>query len=489
MRATVPVRAILVEQTDRTRQSSKADIQRFIEESEHKITSLESQINALIELRDREGACLDSLRYIISPIRTLPIELLVEIFSLAIEDETHIEDAHRISQVCSDWRKVAHATPRLWTRAIRVDLGSQKIDGREQLYADGLEAWLARSAPLPVSISLELYRENSDPRILEEVLRIAPRFRSVHCPDFFPLRLIRRLAGCRLDSLEELELGLSDRDPNTSESPALTIAPCLRKARITIASDRQHFLIPWAQLTNLTLYCDSIDIILDILAQCTTLIYASLLTSVWFLDVAPAQLTRAPFTLRHLHTLSLDFGYPDHARQFCGVVSAPALEKLHIDFSTMRGIHLEVPLTALLVGSSKITRLEISSGPYAPTSHELIVALGHTTHLTHLKLAYPHDYSFDDTLIEALSCKDGVAALVPHLHDLVLDDIIEDGFATDALENMLVSRWRTDAEIRSGSSAVARWSHVVLRGRYSEQFMERMKLLQRKGLPLKLVID
>ncbi|KAJ6466201.1 hypothetical protein C8R45DRAFT_839520, partial [Mycena sanguinolenta] len=109
------VRAILVEQTERTRQSSKADIERFIKESQLKIASLESQICTFVQLRDRERTCVDSLRYIISPIRTLPIELLVEVFRLAIDDETHVEDTHRISQVCSDWRNVAHATPRLWT--------------------------------------------------------------------------------------------------------------------------------------------------------------------------------------------------------------------------------------------------------------------------------------------------------------------------------------------------------------------------------------
>ncbi|KAJ6466269.1 hypothetical protein C8R45DRAFT_776956, partial [Mycena sanguinolenta] len=95
--------------------SSKADIARFIEESERKITSLESQIRSLVELRDREWACLDSLRYLMSPIRGLPIELLVEIFRLAIDDKTHVEDAYRISQICADWREVAHTTPRLWT--------------------------------------------------------------------------------------------------------------------------------------------------------------------------------------------------------------------------------------------------------------------------------------------------------------------------------------------------------------------------------------
>ncbi|KAJ6466204.1 hypothetical protein C8R45DRAFT_483340 [Mycena sanguinolenta] len=199
---TAPVfRAILVEQTERTRRSSKADIARFIEESEHRIASLESQIRILVELRERERVCVDALRYIISPIRTLPIELLVEIFELAINDETHVEDVYRISQICADWRKVAHATPRLWTRPICVDL-AYRSGSRGQLYADGLEA--------------------CDPRIPEHIFRISPRFHSLYCPDSLPLSIMSRLAECRLDSLEELQLGLvGHSDHNTPPIPPL----------------------------------------------------------------------------------------------------------------------------------------------------------------------------------------------------------------------------------------------------------------------------
>ncbi|KAF7357521.1 hypothetical protein MSAN_01348400 [Mycena sanguinolenta] len=130
-----------------------------------------SQIDTLVGLRDRERVCLDVLRHIISPIRTLPIELLAEIFELTIDDESHfedtyVEDTYRISQICSDWRVIAHATPRLWTQHIRVTLGAEQISGRKH-YANGLGAWWARSAPLPVAVSFERVRENIDPHVLE----------------------------------------------------------------------------------------------------------------------------------------------------------------------------------------------------------------------------------------------------------------------------------------------------------------------------------
>jgi hypothetical protein len=86
----VRVRAAFIEQAERTRRSSQADIERLIKESELKIISLD-------ELRDRERACFAALKFLIPPIRTLPVELLADIFGVAIHDDTHIHDAFRIS--------------------------------------------------------------------------------------------------------------------------------------------------------------------------------------------------------------------------------------------------------------------------------------------------------------------------------------------------------------------------------------------------------
>ncbi|KAJ6459541.1 hypothetical protein C8R45DRAFT_1109413 [Mycena sanguinolenta] len=424
---------------------------------------------------------LDSYQY---PVLALPNEIAIEIFLHFLPE---FPRCPLISQVCSDWRKVVYGTPRLWAGPICVDLGSRS-DGRGQLYADGLEEWLARSAPAPVSVSLKLERlePNIDARTLELVLCIAPRLYSLHCPSS-PFWLIRRLAECRLDSLEELELGWSYSDLDTFETLPLTTAPRLRKASISNAAGELHILVPWAQLTHLTLDFDSSDIILDILSQCATLTSASLITSGWSRHVAAAQSTRPPLTLSHMHTLSLDFGPPELMMQILGVVSAPALEILRLNFWDLRGEMQPVsPLAAFLMLSPNITQLEIVCGAYGPTSHALIIILRHTVRLTHLKLVSPDTDSLDDALIAAMSYEDNVTLLVPHLRDLVLADIDADGIATEALEHMLFSRWRTDAEITS-NPAVARWSRLELWGEYNERFVERMEILQRKGLPLKLI--
>ncbi|KAJ6466223.1 hypothetical protein C8R45DRAFT_1079512 [Mycena sanguinolenta] len=466
----ISVRAILAEQTERTRQSSKVDIERFIQRSEEKIASLESQISTLVELRDRERAYVDALRHIMSPIRTLPIELLVEIFQLAIDDDTHIEDAHRISQICSGWRVIAHSTPRLWTRTIHVDLDNR--DGREELYVASLKAWLARSAPLPLPVSLELVGEDPCQRILETVLSIAPRVQSLRC-NKFSSSIFSPLARCRLDSLEELSLDIPGSFPTP---PVFTMVPRLRKFSMTLLPTRTQVIVPWAQLTDITLDSNSPDLILDILAQCTHLMQVSICTSGWFSSTS-SRLTRHPFALSQLHTLSLDVGYSQDIAHFLDALSAPALRSLCLNFMGMQdSMQSAAPLTAFLMQSPNITRLKILYGPCELASHQLIVALEHTPRLTHLALAYASGVYFNDALVDALTYKHGVAPLVPHLHNLLLHKIYQEGFETSALEHMFLSRWWSDADAsQSHSHAVARWSRVGLSGDWCEPLLETLR--------------
>jgi hypothetical protein len=112
-----------------------------------------------------------------------------------------------------------HSTPRLWNRNFRVDLPS--IDS-DEFYADGLKDWLARSAPLPVPITwCGRQWEIISCLSLEEVLRIAPRWRSLQCLHFqwiSPAWLVQRVAQCNLESLETLSLEVPRTNPGTALS-------------------------------------------------------------------------------------------------------------------------------------------------------------------------------------------------------------------------------------------------------------------------------
>ncbi|KAF7357629.1 F-box domain-containing protein [Mycena sanguinolenta] len=468
--------------------SSKEDIERLIQGSQLRISSLDSQIKSLVEIRDRERACVAALRYLISPIHTLPVELLIEIFKLSIDDVTHIEDAFRISQVCSHWRRTAHNSPRLWTRPLEVDVGKSKKSTRA--YADGLKTWLGRSAPLPLDITLLLDSTGVSRRILEEVLRISLRWRALlfdwegYEPP--PLSLVSRLAECRLDSLEELDLGRDAivRDIDIPDLPSFAAAPNLQVLTICIESNALICGMPWAQLIYLHLECySSPDDALDILAQCANLESASIRIRGWESDGLAAN--RDMITLTNLDDLSIPFcGLEEHVTPFFGSLSAPALTTLSLDFSDMQGglQWTKAYLTEFQLRAPNITRLVFHYGGLTP--EDFTTALRYTPSLAELELNACH--YFDNTVISALSYEDEVKPLASCLHHLVLSHIHE-RFTADNLAGMLASRWWTDAsELATRlDPPVVRWTYLNFEG-FRGQLRDRMAVLQREGLPIRL---
>ncbi|KAF7354795.1 F-box domain-containing protein [Mycena sanguinolenta] len=463
------MRAALLEQTERTQNSSKADVERFIEESELKISSLESQISALVELRDRERACVAALRHLFSPIRTLPVELLAVFFGLAIRSDTrlYVRDVLRISQVCSGWRQVAHSTPRLWARALQVDLGLGRGRHGEQVYVDGLKTWLQRSAPLTVPISLMLDDRISQ-YMVEEVLETAPRWRTLdlNAPANMPPSFSNRLADARLDNLEELDLTRIRLNEYAAPTPLplFTAVPRLRKLRFRIYSDTFTNFVPWTQLTDVDLHSCSPDIVFDILSQCTNLVRANI-----SVDGSPAKV--GTIALNHLRVLTLRLiGGGRRVPPFLDHMLAPALRELRL---VSAGAWSETSFTAFQLRAPNITQLDLQDS--CLTSDDLRTAIRNAPSLTHLKISCCR-YCINDTLIDALCNKAGVSPLAPHLHNLYLD-YIGNKLTEDLLAGMIVSRWWTDAELESRlvPPAVSRWTRVQLYGSFSEQFINSLK--------------
>ncbi|KAJ6466300.1 hypothetical protein C8R45DRAFT_1021225 [Mycena sanguinolenta] len=439
------VRAAVLEQTERTRQCSKVDIQRFIEESESKIISLDSQISALVELRDSQRTCILALRYIISPIRTLPVELLAEIFDLAIRNHTHIDDTHRISQVCSHWRQVAHRTPRLWTRSLTVD-------SRKEDYADGLKTWLARSAPLPLPIAFVLMTQTINPDILEAVLEVAPRMSSleIFAVDPMPSSLVRQVGQCRLDNLVDLNLlgTIEDTDPTPISFAAV---PRLRKLRIS--STTPQLFVPWAQLTNLNVNDVSPEVAFSILSQCASLLEAAVVIPGW-----PQEVKQSILVFNQLHTLFLEFiETSEDIASFFDCFSTPLLQDLELVFTPVQWP--QTHFSAFQLRTPNITQLGFAYSE-SLTSDDVVAAIRNSPLLTHLKIN-SCDECFDDVFIRTLHYEDGVAPLVPHLQNLTLWSG-KANFTEEILAGMIASRWWSDAELGSKATppAVARWADV-----------------------------
>jgi hypothetical protein len=351
----------------------------------------------------------------------------------------------------------------------------------EEVYADRLNAWLARSAPLPIPISLQYtdWSKNTSFCITKEVLRIASRLRSVGISDPMSVSFVRQLAACRLDSLEELDLGvIYDKEQEISDPKTMLLfstVPRLRKLHMNLHPDSTRVLVPWARLTDLTARDASPDTALDIIAQCTGLVKASVGTIGW--PQVPQARTNS-VTLNHLRVLSLIFWETSlYFMPFLDCLSAPALEELCLNFGDISPMQPWAPagFTAFQLRSPNITRLDLNCSNL--TSDDLTTALLHAPSLTHLKLTYC-PYCFDDSLIGALHFRDGVQPLCPRLHHLVLEEIIDIGVQSeDILARMIASRWWTDTELAAHSAppAVARWTLVKTDYDFSQHCLDILK--------------
>jgi hypothetical protein len=116
----------------------------------------------------------------------LPLELQAEIFLQCLPERTRIgayEAPFNLLQVCSLWRNLALATPRLWT-SFHVDLADRQTDEHNILTL--LSLWLSLSKVLPISFSVVYQRHTRRPRssivehVLKELALHRERWESVH---------------------------------------------------------------------------------------------------------------------------------------------------------------------------------------------------------------------------------------------------------------------------------------------------------------------
>ncbi|KAJ7692781.1 hypothetical protein B0H16DRAFT_1904785 [Mycena metata] len=500
------VRAVLIEQTVRTKRSTYADIRGLIEESELKLASLDSEIanfklpmtrhepelpflesetpipSHLIKQRDHERATAAALRHLIAPVRSLPIELLAEIFSLTIRDKEvilarrykHFQDAYRVSHVCSEWQQITLCTPQLWTGTVLVTSLKSRNPTAD---VDGLRAWLARSNPLSIPVCLSGLRNLQVlPPIVEEMLHVAHRWKSLHLEDSASPIFYQRLVEYSLDSLQEADLAPERYGPDSSV-PRLGSTPLLREV---VVKPDPLLGLPWEQLTTLTLMYGLPNPTRGIIAQCANLITLNV-------DTGPLDEIdpRPTIIFPGLHELSLIFRSEDQAPvgPFLAYLDTPALGSLSL---ALYSDYLPIPwpetsLTAFQLRAQNITHLRVDHSTL--TSNELIAALVHAPFLTRLDIYCCT--GLDDAFILALHYKVGATPLVPLLNYISLVELSE-ALSEDLLAEMFSSRWWTDEELVAPStpSPVTRWSHIVLAPPYEFSFTGYFSEdIKRRGLP------
>ncbi|KAJ7834603.1 hypothetical protein B0H13DRAFT_222010 [Mycena leptocephala] len=295
---------------DRTR---AVDIDAEILDLERSLFALRNE-KALLQHR------LDSYKY---PVLTLPNEIVSEIFIHFLPiypfcpPLTGILSPNLLTQICRRWREIALATPGLW-RGIVVSDANPIPFARQAHMCD---IWLRRSHRCPLSIQ---FTDSKDGKFT------------------VPLKLIEA-AGTHRERWEHLKLHLVQPHLPAIEGPmpllryldlefyyptdslVFTKVPLLRTAVLDVVA-ASHVILPWPQLTSLTLRYVYLSECVPILRQTSSLLYCQL--ELFFVPEEDQHET--DIALPCLESLAFIDAYNTPVTPYPNILIVPALRRLEI---------------------------------------------------------------------------------------------------------------------------------------------------------------
>ncbi|KAJ6512784.1 hypothetical protein C8R45DRAFT_813558 [Mycena sanguinolenta] len=309
------------------------EIRALLAEPEHELARIDAQIEemeiALAQLKEQRELLkrpIDAHRVLLSPIRRIPHDVLVEIFLACLPSKHNalidfVEAPLLLCRICRHWSSVAYSTPMLW-RSIHIPSPNYPhtppniLSKLEKIVED----WLERSATC--SLSLSIFDSTHMARNLERhplVSRLLPFSRCLrHLAITGDVALFRPLLCLGPEDLPLLK-GL--RMHSTAYSPNLIFGtvfqiPTLEEIALTMTAtvDPRSLPLPWSRLTELGLRCapaweqnsmeGGLDIggAFDVLRKCPNLVRCELKVTQ---DPPDLILDISPINLLHLRTLVL----------------------------------------------------------------------------------------------------------------------------------------------------------------------------------------
>ncbi|KAF8198332.1 hypothetical protein K438DRAFT_1967077 [Mycena galopus ATCC 62051] len=253
-------------ETDRTRAA-------FLEAQ---ILDLEVSIAAL---RLEQALIQQRLQSFIYPVLTLPNEIVAEIFIHVLPPYpscpplTGPLSPTSLTYICRAWREIAVSTPELWTA---IQLPFNDIPVQQQLHVS--DVWLKRSGACPLSIELDGIDDGDEWVDVSKPMQVAPhRTRWEYLKLKVSLSQFSALgAEGSMPLLRHLNLQIS-RDSLVPAARDIVFGelPLLRTVALNdIAAAR--VVLPWMQLTSLTLYRVYLRECVPILQQTSNLVYCEL---------------------------------------------------------------------------------------------------------------------------------------------------------------------------------------------------------------------
>ncbi|KAI5893056.1 uncharacterized protein SCHCODRAFT_01138629 [Schizophyllum commune H4-8] len=252
----------------------RSDISRIIAGGEKEVASIKAAISTLIvalkelyQARDTVQGLTHKHKSLVSPLRTLPSEILSEIFTYAVDrrpsrssrllDPTQTLHVHKgvwtLSRVCSRWRRLVQGDARLWTR---IDLHAKSL-ARARDPVSILRTYLShsRDKSLVIDCSFSSYpaympAPNAAAGVIRLLWEHASRWRkaSYHFADCDP-RVWEEIKHSTYDRLEEIHIRFGRSVPPDA-AVAFDKAPLLRRCSFKqVYSLPPNLKLPLRQLT------------------------------------------------------------------------------------------------------------------------------------------------------------------------------------------------------------------------------------------------
>ncbi|KAJ7487343.1 hypothetical protein B0H11DRAFT_2015275 [Mycena galericulata] len=258
-----------------TEPSSRAADLAEVAQIEIRILDLERALDAL---RNQKQIVLDRLAAYKYPVLTLPSEIVSKIFLHSLPPyplcppATGICSPTNLTHICRKWRAIALATPALW-RAIPLRYDGENIGDKQ---VDMLQSWLSKSGALPLAIEMDERYPHFG--VLHAIIRHSARWeRAILAVNMLsdllyikgPMPLLRSLSIFVYTGIETSAVSLSDLS-------------LLRSVTLKFASLTTNVkLLPWSQLTSLTLITTRPSKCAPILAEGVNLIHCKLVVVAW----------------------------------------------------------------------------------------------------------------------------------------------------------------------------------------------------------------
>ncbi|KAJ7162275.1 hypothetical protein C8R46DRAFT_1104087 [Mycena filopes] len=323
------IKSLLVEPTRRLKQL------------DDKIADLQKAIDKLAEERHRLGSYVGGHEALISPVRRLPLDILQEIFIACIPTHRNCvmsaaEAPVLLGRICSSWRTISLATPRLWCRLHIVEpprlYGSSPtlVDRKIAQRLEITKMWLRRSGQCPLSLSLKSGPEYDSPpttptirpsrggKFLQALIPYAARWQHIHFTT--PTAVLQEMAHLTEADVPLLEsVGIYPQHQFPLHEVNWGLFRMLGSERMTGFSVAGNSFAPevlplrWERLTVLQIEGPvwessmSSEAILRTVARCPALRRCKLVVND-SITAMMAELTLSPVELPSLRKLELDFG-------------------------------------------------------------------------------------------------------------------------------------------------------------------------------------